>query len=108
MPYMTLESDLIRVHQQKTPHLVGERSQCKAHGLQFQADHSQAYAITCVHQQKLLPDLLARPPKHSSSHTHTHVNPDVLDIVAVKDMTLPVHLLFLHSDHLPVLIDITC
>jgi hypothetical protein len=41
----------------------------------------------------------------------TERSPDVLDIVVVKDFVIPVHLTVcraLSSDHLPVLMDITC
>jgi hypothetical protein len=49
-------------------------------------------------------------PDHASLHTH-NATPDALYIVIVKDFVQPVHLSVcsaLSSDHLPILIDITC
>jgi hypothetical protein len=55
--------------------------------------------------------LIYGPDSPTTVPYQQNANPDVLDIVVVKDFVLPVHLTVcpaLSSDHLPVLIDTMC
>jgi hypothetical protein len=88
--------------------LDGGRSQREAHGLELSDDHDQGRAPAWLRGQER--SLIYGPDFPATVPYQQNTNPDVLDIVVVKDFVLPVYLTVcpaLCSYHLPVLIDTT-
>jgi hypothetical protein len=98
-----------RVSEWGSPSLDGGRSQRETHGLSFSVDHDQGRAPADYANRNAC--LIYGPDSPTTVPYQQNANPDVLDIVLVKDFVLPVHLTVcpaLSSDHLPVLIDTMC